>query len=350
MKPVFQHDALHVTHVIHHVECDDMGSVTCEIEEAGVNESIPLLVKCPPKFNGNYKLEEDDHSKSFVFPFRSHTVNITDITLSAMSSGKLEPGHHSHTYKSSNFWRVFGIAPDLELKIKMTEDMVDVGDLWQLKLFNDNGSDVIEFTIPGNGTTHSSTIPPPVAAIAVGISTAIVLVVLITCVIIRKGRHPQQHIYQNSPAQAQPNLDRPLQYNPLALRGAAIAMHDLQDRQSRRSDETHSSNTYEEVDDLTSSSETDVSDSRQDSRVDDFYLHPVSSTADLREVTADPTSLQSADDSCKDACARSSNTAGTENAVSSVVPHDDDVSILPHSPCSIKQGQVEDPFYTNTHL
>lgn len=46
MKPVVQHDDLHVTHVIQHIDCDDMGSVTCEIEEAGVNESIPLLVKC----------------------------------------------------------------------------------------------------------------------------------------------------------------------------------------------------------------------------------------------------------------------------------------------------------------
>ncbi|XP_070202360.1 uncharacterized protein [Littorina saxatilis] len=234
-----------------------------------------------------------------------------------------------------------------------------------MQLSNGDGSDVVVFNIGEETTTGipnaTYIIHPPLGAL--GISTisvicGLLLVVTISCIIIRTVRKPQSRIYENNPAQGPP---RGLPHRPQGLQHAAIAMHDLQERQSRQSDESHSNHTYEEVDDTSSGSETgaqgDVSDQRMDSSADDYYLHPVGSTADLRATQASSTPSQP-DDSQKDARARSCASfrkdmkpASTVNPKSFAMSCKNDESASLDAASFLKcEGKIDDPCYVNTHL
>ncbi|KAK7106130.1 hypothetical protein V1264_017422 [Littorina saxatilis] len=379
IKSLEQLDDLHFKNVIQHVQCEDMGYVSCDMHKSGARdvsvEKTLLLVECPPKI---IRFSTKAKTSSLCFFFRSHTPTITKVKLDTYEApddnAEGEKGiRRTLVIQTPSPEMVSGSPPDLKIEVDVTDLLNEGLSHWQLELSNKVGSDSFSFYLEPNRTVTGQETPLTKSILSISISCGAVLIVVFIFVIIRRRRRIL-HVYQNSAIIATHHLGRPLQHQPLANQGERVAMQELEEAQSRRSNGSHSSsnNTYEEVDDISADAEEDpsqnTSGNKPESSTGDSYLHPVSSTADLT-ASPKPTSVDEIENACSpptESCVKLASagfevnvkskgmptlTTGVDESVMQVDEHDGDDEALSKLVGSGECGEdISEQLYENTAL
>ncbi|KAK7106124.1 hypothetical protein V1264_017417 [Littorina saxatilis] len=279
-----------------------MGYVSCDMQETGARDVIVrkhLLVKCPAKII-EFSFEKTGSTTSLYFFFRAHTPKITKVKLNAAKTSEDNANGNNGIRPSTLLIQspsqkmVSGKPPDFKVEVDITDMLYEGLDYWRIELFNEVGFDSFSFFL--NATSTPQLDKSPLSTIIISVSCGAVSIVVIIVVIIKRRRRTTPPLYQNSVLLATHQLGRPLQHQPLANQCGRVAMQELEEAQSRRSNGSHSSsnNTYEEVDDCSADAAEDPSQNtprnKPESSIEDSYLHPVSSTGDLN-ASPKPTSV-----------------------------------------------------------
>ncbi|XP_070203176.1 uncharacterized protein [Littorina saxatilis] len=165
----------HVSHVIHHVLCNDTGIISCEAAGASSNKSQMLHVKCEPLIaDRKITFLASSKDKTLKFPVTAFHHHVVTCQLQRYKATENVPSSlpSDCTSKAS----LSGSVPNLTLTIQLPEGTSQMKGRWRLDLRNGDENGSVYFTIENNNPEPSRV---PIGAVIVPIVVIVVVVIVV---------------------------------------------------------------------------------------------------------------------------------------------------------------------------